>query len=373
MTIVSENQKAEVSLSVNSIAEARAQFANIVSPTMQRATQASDSIRLKELVKKWNEADTMVQQNLSIGVKLDVLSTNFRTLLEAGKALLNFIEVNTQLDVSNQLENFQKLYQVWEGIFNKSEIVKPGYSNEAFLRSLDARVVALEEVLAETRVSLITLTRRFQTLEDSIGSEIVPHKQKYDQFISEYDAAKPAIDKRIAELDELLGLQGKKVLAGRFEKDANNEEKDANLFRKGAIAVMVLAISVITLSYYELAQFDLNPSGAAIRIIFSLILSVPAAYLARESSKHRQRQYWLRQTALEIGAIDPYIATLPAEAQHKIKEETATKLFTPKPQEGFDKDSYPVNAQELLIKMIEAIGNKIDKPSVKKDPKRPEE
>lgn len=348
----------------------------IVSTLVSRASQASNSPELKELTRQITIADAALQHDISVGLKLEVLTQKLSLLMEMSKDMFDRVEHHTQLDITSEKREFSALYKAWLVRIDTSErenIHDDKKTGLALYEDVNVRLDSYSEAIAEVQATVSYFGKTLQELESVFNREISPHQKKYEQFIAEYDAVKPDIDTRIAELDKLLGLQGKKVLAGRFEADAVNEEKAANYFRRGGIGVMIIAILVIVASYYELAEFDLSPSAAVVRIVFSLILSVPAAYLARESAKHRQRQYWLRQTALEIGAIDSYIATLPIEIQHKIKEETATKLFTPKPQEGFDKDSYPVNAQELLLKMIDVVGNKTQKAVEKKESKKDED
>lgn len=363
----------EIEKSAYNVSKTLTLLRGIVSSLMSRVSQASDSPELKELARKITIADAALQQDISVGLKLEFLVEKLNLLMEMSKTIFEQVEHQTQLDITSEKNEFTALYKAWLVRIdaNKNENGQGDKStSEVFHENITTRLDSYAEAIADVEATVRTFGKTIQEMESTFNKEIFPHQKKYEQFIAEYETAKPEIDARIAELDKLLGLQGKKVLAGRFEADAANEEKAANYFRRGGIVVMTIAILVIVASYYELAEFALTPSAAVVRIVFSLILSVPAAYLARESAKHRQRQYWLRQTALEIGAIDSYIATLPMETQHKIKEETATKLFTPKLQEGFDKDSYPVNAQELLLKMIDAVGNKAGKAVEKKDPKK---
>lgn len=58
--------------------------------------------------------------------------------------------------------------------------------------------------------------------------------------------------------------------------------------------------------------------------------------------------------SLELQAITPYIASLPDEEQHKLKAEMATRLFGSKGQIN-NSESYPINIQEILTKIIEKI------------------
>lgn len=85
------------------------------------------------------------------------------------------------------------------------------------------------------------------------------------------------------------------------------------------------------------------------------MLSIPAAYLARESAKHREKQYAHQQTSLDLKAIAPYIASLPQEEQHKIKIEIAGRIFAAKDFNKVDTDSYPININEIIMEIIKKL------------------
>lgn len=115
----------------------------------------------------------------------------------------------------------------------------------------------------------------------------------------------------------------------------------------------VIAI-IIGQSLLSTGDPDFNLKTAILRLVFSAALSIPAAYLSRESTRHRNKQYEFQQMSLELQAITPYIASLPDEEQHKLKAEMATRLFGSKGQIN-NSESYPINIQEILTKIIEKI------------------
>ena len=67
------------------------------------------------------------------------------------------------------------------------------------------------------------------------------------------------------------------------------------------------------------------------------------------------------QTSLDLKAINPYIASLPEEEQHKIKSEIAQRIFAPKDFQSISNESYPINSQEVIMALISKFGNDKDK------------
>jgi hypothetical protein len=127
---------------------------------------------------------------------------------------------------------------------------------------------------------------------------------------------------------------------------------------------MVVIACVVGYSLYETTTDAFKWETSLFRLIFSVLLSVPAAYLARESAKLRQQQHSHHETSLNLKAIGPYIASLPEDEQNLIKSDIAKKMFTPKIQAIQSTDSYPINTQELFLKLFDKIDFK-----PQKDPK----
>ena len=74
--------------------------------------------------------------------------------------------------------------------------------------------------------------------------------------------------------------------------------------------------------------------------------------MARESTKHRVQQYSHLQTALDLKAIDPYIASLPEKERFHLKSSIAGRLFVGFDGEKTSSESYPLNIHELLMTII---------------------
>lgn len=126
---------------------------------------------------------------------------------------------------------------------------------------------------------------------------------------------------------------------------------------------MVVIACVVGYSLYETTTDAFKWETSLFRLIFSVLLSVPAAYLARESAKHRQQQHSHHETSLNLKAIGPYIASLPENEQNLIKSDIAKKMFTPKIQAIQNTDYYPINTQELFLKLFDKMDFKPQKDS----------
>ena len=106
-----------------------------------------------------------------------------------------------------------------------------------------------------------------------------------------------------------------------------------------------------------------------IKTCISLVLSVPAAYLAREADKHRAKYNDYKKTAMDLKSINPYTDSLPEDQKNTLKAEMANRLFNKSNNENLT-NSYPIDLQSLLTKALEIISNNqkiIDKPGHNKN------
>lgn len=213
-----------------------------------------------------------------------------------------------------------------------------------------------------TRKQIAVLVEKINETKGVVGDLSSQVQDKLGQVQKIHIDAGIEIQRKKEEIDTLLGAASANVIAGSHAENAVKEKKIADILRVGALCCMGLIVinvasSLGNIGYGGEFKFEM----AVIRLIIAVSLSVPAAYLARESTKHRMQQNSYLQTSLDLKTITPFIATLPLEIQHKLKKDVASRLFASKEQDNLSKDSYPINAHELLIALI----NKLELPSKK--------
>lgn len=158
-----------------------------------------------------------------------------------------------------------------------------------------------------------------------------------------------------SQINGLLGQTASKVLLVDYANTADTEKKSADNLRGWSLACMALTGIVLCIALYESLSSGLDWKQAIFKVFTAIALSVPAAYLARESAKHRNQEHTNRRISLDLRAITPYIASLPSEEQNKIKSEVASKIFGVQDSVGGQADNYPINIQEVVKMMIEKI------------------
>ena len=231
-------------------------------------------------------------------------------------------------------------------------------------------VATIQTTIIENDKSLATLKEQLQTVSQTIQKQTAEFNTQFQASekarVEKYDAALAKFEKRIddevvrlgtkadAEFEKLatkagttlevlgkfhddaakvFGVVVNTLQAGAYSSYANEEKKTANILRWSAITLMILGVAILVVP--EITKFIDDSKNYALdwhitlgRIPFSIILFVPAFYLARESNKHRNTEVLNRRRELILSTIDPYLALLPEEKAQQIKMDIAKGIFS---------------------------------------------
>jgi hypothetical protein len=236
---------------------------------------------------------------------------------------------------------------------------------ENTLKSLDKNVFEVGETLGEIKRDYIYAEKKFRKSESDLSKKLGELEYKIDGIKETVESKISVVDTTFQEaiktleqkknkVDELLGSISEGVIARSYDKSAEIENKTAHWLRVGSLFCMALISAIIGFSIYETTLESFKWENALFRLVFSVLLSIPAAYLARESDKHRNLKNIHLQTSLNLKSMDPYLATLPAEEQHRLKSEMASRLFSQNHNDS-SVDSYPMGLHEIVVKLLDRV------------------
>lgn len=182
---------------------------------------------------------------------------------------------------------------------------------------------------------------RFNTLEQKLDSKVdtivMKHQSDVDEEFKDLSIKSAKIiqilNKYNDDAAKIFGVVTNTLQAGAYSSYANEEKKSANLLRRSAIVLMLIGVGILVMPelikiYHNQQNYYLDWKSVLGRIPFSLILFVPAFYLARESNKHRNTEIVNRRRELILSTIDPYLALLNDEKAQQIKLEIAKEIFS---------------------------------------------
>lgn len=182
---------------------------------------------------------------------------------------------------------------------------------------------------------------RFETiatrLQDNADEEQKKLSNKadneFEKLSTKAGTALEILGKYLDDAGKVFNVVVNTLQAGAYSSYANEEKKTANYLRWSAIFLMILGVGFLVIP--EISKFIKDVENYALdwrvvlgRIPFSLVLFVPAFYLARESSKHRGTEVINRRRELILSTIDPYLVLVDSEKAQQIKLEIAKGIFS---------------------------------------------
>lgn len=290
-------------------------------------------------IAQFKDADNQMK---TLGSALLNKANAFRNWIENSPLEMQPMELTKSKDANLPLASYQSVKN------NMQNLAKDHLEHDKRIKKL----------LTESESNANNLNIRIEKIEREVEVEI-------DKITSLYKEALAEVEAKKQQIDDILGHVSGRAVAGDFETSSAEEKKMANWLRYSSLSCMAVIVGVVGYSFWETTTTEFQWQNSVFRIVLAIILSVPAAYLARESAKHREQQYNHLQTSLDLKTINPYIASLPIDEQHKIKIEVASRLFAARDYSKAESDTYPVNVHEIVMELIKKLDLNRQSKSVK--------
>lgn len=187
--------------------------------------------------------------------------------------------------------------------------------------------------------------REFAELFEENEKDVGLKKDRLDEEISAM--LNDARQKHRSILD-LYGLSARDSVSGGHKGIADREYSSAQSWRWLTIGAIVAAAGWVGYSLFFLLPV-LEPErlfwvqiGKSIALT-GLLISF-AVYASKQANLHRLNERKARSFSLQIQAFDPFIAALPDDLQHRLKEELTKRIFG---REDFAEDSRIVSGSDF--------------------------
>lgn len=222
------------------------------------------------------------------------------------------------------------------------------------MRNIESRIKRSENL---TKISDERLEKISKDIKSKVDEVLATYKRTEVELLGRLQSVDKTIEnirEKEEEVNTLVGIVSGTSIAGSYSESAAAELSLANSMRNGSVFLMLAISMLVGYSLLETSSPHFDWQTSIFRLIFSVALSVPAAYLSRESAKHRIKQYEFQKISLDLQSISPYLASLPIDEQHKLKSDMAGRIFTPVAVTS-QQESYPIDIQSLLHKIIDKI------------------
>lgn len=293
-------------------------------------------------------------------------------------------------DFSKVISSFQKLaednYKRLETL--NSKIQEDLKATEKDLAAKKQQIETLEKQLVEKdteiKNALTKHSAEFEALKTKSTSEIDEEKRKFNTSIEAdrktfkerfdtdnesykktFNDTKTSLDdqstqiieglnSKLGEAKKIVNIIGNVGVTGNYQNIANRHSLSAEIFRGIALFFMVLMSGLLIWSIIDLSTGEFNLYKSLVRILAAAVLTYPAVYASRESTRHRNLETKNRNLELELASLGPFIELLPEDKKQKIKEDLVNKYFgnsiaAEKNDEGED---ISINVMEKLLKAL---------------------
>lgn len=223
------------------------------------------------------------------------------------------------------------------------------------LAAAEARIAALSELGNKSAETIDEITRNLaREAKKELSMRSTGLSQEFERIHEEIRSRSEEFEGYQEQALGMLGQMSATVLSGGYLGSAQREESAANLFRWLCIGLMALTVVFLVATIYQLSFDGLDWKIALTRLLATLLMAVPTAYLARESGKHRIQANKLRKTSLDFSVLEPFLKSVEGDLGSTLRSELARRVFFSDADE--DKaSSYPMEPQVIILKALDAI------------------
>ena len=310
-------------------------------PEICKLPQMARSVKAREVIKSAEAAFEKFTKNM------EDTAVNFQTqLIENTKKIKN---LNPRVDgLGGELEalkySFGEKLNKWQEEFTKNESDREDkYSASG--RDREDRFTSYKNE-SETNFAA--------TIKDIISNYNVKLVATDKSFKADAKAIKTDMDEKHDNIKKLHGLVGVDSVAGGYKKNADDEKRQASLWRWISIVALISAAIWPAFKFFgwfkplEGGTFNWPEIITAASLI-SIFLGI-AAYTSKQSKMHRDNERISRSFALETKALDPFMSSLEPTEQQQIKGELIRKMFGQQYREKNNTDTTVVTLPKLPSK-----------------------
>lgn len=156
------------------------------------------------------------------------------------------------------------------------------------------------------------------------------------------------VDNHRKDVEKLVGVIGNLGVTSGYQKTANTARNSMWFWNVVAVLAMIALILFAYRAFLPTMQGDFKWGAFAGRVFLTITVGVLAAYAAAQADRFFKMEKYHRKLALELAAIDPFIALLPQEEQYKFKLEIGRRSFAQDEVPASPTDKSPATTLDVL-------------------------
>jgi hypothetical protein len=186
----------------------------------------------------------------------------------------------------------------------------------------------LAEVVADYTKRLTDQDAEFTKQRDASVSDARKRLEELHKvYAEEADSILKKVNARREEVEKLVGVIGNLGVTSGYQKTANSARISMWVWQGISVVALSLVIWFAYHAFLPTIQGDFKWGSFATRVFLTITVGVFAAYAANQADRFFHMEKHNRKLALELAAIDPFIALLPQDEQFKFKLEIGRRTF----------------------------------------------
>ena len=266
---------------------------------LERTKSELDSIR-SEVKSKTEEMNSQLQ---GVSTAIEASQSEIAAQREAAIADLSNRNDELAVTIESQKARLDQAIADFQAQFSASQETRSTASEEARA----AQQAAFEKAINEADVKL----------NDDFAGRAADAQTILDQLLE--------LKKDAERTTEAIGMAG---MAGGYKVDADQQKKNADWLRIGAIGGLILtAIAALISLLTSHTDSGLDYKSFFAKLLVSAAIGSISAYAIVQSAHHRERERQDRRLQIELASIDSYLALMPDDKKTEIKANLAEAWF----------------------------------------------
>jgi hypothetical protein len=177
-----------------------------------------------------------------------------------------------------------------------------------------------------------------------------------------------SIDKHRVEVEQIAQAVAGKAMAHSHQEEARTAHETAAMWRKLAVGTAIAAIVVLIALFFPLllgsAPTPLTWSTVLMRIGLTAPFFVLFGYMANVAGHFQAIAVRCQRTALDLLAIDPYLATEGDAVRSEVKVQLARRIFGRVSEPPTADAKAQAQVVDTAVKLLSAVSNQRELPGV---------
>ncbi|HXV05857.1 MAG TPA: hypothetical protein VFP23_08160 [Solirubrobacterales bacterium] len=173
-------------------------------------------------------------------------------------------------------------------------------------------------------------------------------KASIEELLSEgknqSDALVDDLRNKDQEAEQLVGSISIRGTADRYEKEAENQARIADRWRRVTVFLGIVAGIAAGSAAFLTDQTAAHIAG---KLALGVLLAGVAGYTARQSAQHRKREEAARKLHLDLAAFGPFIDPLPEDMKNEERVHLGRRVFA-REEPNEDATEHGTSARGLL-------------------------